>query len=85
MAVDGALLPQSTGNYYFFATVCLYPPAKYYSGEGSDLHFAKDVDLASSLTAHLLFRDPQIKFFPKFNSNVFIIIELHRVKLTQEL
>ena len=72
--MDGALLPQSQGNCYYFVTVCLFPPARYYSEEGSDLHFIREVDLASSLTGHILFRDRPLRLYPKYSPNVSLIL-----------
>lgn len=37
VCVDCIQLPSDQTNYYYFVTVCLYPPARYYAEDKNDL------------------------------------------------
>jgi len=51
LAIDLLTLPsESSPNYYYFCTTCLYPPASFYTRGSTDLAFFYQLDLASSLT-----------------------------------
>lgn len=65
--VDLISIPLTTTNYYYFCTICLSPPAKYYRDEENDLIFMYKIDLASSLTRDLLLADDSINYSPYFD------------------
>ena len=83
LGIDLLSLPtDEANNYYYFCTVCLYPPATFYSRGPTDLNFFYQIDLGNSLTHQLTFKDQVVNYFPEYKINTLIIIEVSRVKLS---
>jgi hypothetical protein len=80
-AIDAITLPADNSNYYYFCTVCLYPPADYYRSGKVDLSFIYKVDLAVSLTQSLLLQDDPLAYSLTYDRKTVLIIELNRVLL----
>lgn len=83
VGIDCVKLPPGQTNYYYFCTACIYPPAKYYNEEEeNDLDFFYIFDLASSLTSTLVFNHPNLAYYPPYDPNYALILELSRIKLS---
>jgi hypothetical protein len=80
-AIDIINVPPENVSYYYFCTVCHFPPATFYNKGDADLDFFYKVDLANSLTQELLLRDDPVNYFPQYDPSHVLIIELNRVRL----
>jgi hypothetical protein len=80
--IDSMQIPPGQNNYYYFSTVCLFPPAKYYSEDKCDLDFLYRIDLGTSLTSSLVLNHDALFYYPPYDPNTCVIIELNRIRLS---
>lgn len=80
--IDEMKIPPGQTNYYYFTTVCLFPPAKYYSEDKCDLDFLYKINLSSSSTELLILNQDPLLYYPPYDPNTCLIIELNRIQLS---
>jgi hypothetical protein len=64
VSVDMISVPSSKTNYYYFCSLCLSPPAAYYTKDVPDLVFFYRADLATSLTNDFILSDDLLSLSP---------------------
>jgi len=81
VSVDMISVPSTKVNYYYFCSLCLSPPAAYYTKDIPDLVFFYRADLANSLTNDFILSDDLLSLSPEYSPNAAVVMELHRVEL----
>ena len=86
-SVDKLIIPDDKQNYYYFMTVCMIPPGKYYTSKGKDNEDLKIVWAIGSDTSkrcELIFANNEFGFEPKYDINTCLVIEFNRIKIGKE-